>query len=119
MVLDILNLRILKLHHWFKSYSNFAEPVDLANCWSCIRDDLRLSGFLLKLSSFLIKASEQPASNPYQGVRAEPVGEHHPLPVGVELVVILVQLPGLGAQALPVPARARPEHSQHIREEEV
>ena len=32
----------------------------------------------------------------YQWVRPEPVGQHHPLSVGLELVVILVGLTGVG-----------------------
>ena len=31
-----------KLHHWLKSYSDFAELVDFAYWWSCINKGVRL-----------------------------------------------------------------------------
>ena len=31
-----------ELHHWFKSYRDFAKGVDFADWWNCIEKDLRL-----------------------------------------------------------------------------
>ena len=33
--------RISQLHHWFKSYGNFAKQVDFVYWWSCIGKSLR------------------------------------------------------------------------------
>ena len=50
----------------------------------------------------------------YQGIRSEPVGQHHSLPVLVKLVVVLLGLAGVGAEAESVRPGLRPELRTNI-----
>ena len=49
------------------------------------------------------------------GVRSEPVREHHPLPVRIELIIVLVSNSSVGPETNSVTSRTRPKLITHVK----
>ena len=56
-----------------------------------------------------MKVTHSTVASSYHWVRSEPVGQHHPLPVLVELVIVLLGPACVGPQPQPVCPGIRPE----------
>lgn len=50
----------------------------------------------------------------YQGIWSESVGQHHPLPVLIEFIVVLIRAAGVRPKTDPIPGGPRPALRHHV-----